>query len=118
MSKTEREKGRKGEAEVAKLWRKAGAEVRGLEATGDHLILCAGAFGPELHSEVKRQETARPWAWIAQAASEAPLGTAWLVHFRRNNSRWIAMVDAEQLASWLTELGELRRRELERGSPP
>jgi hypothetical protein len=118
VSKSERDKGRKGEAEVARIWREAGAEVRNLEATGDHLIICAGALGPELHSECKRQETARPWAWWEQASSEAPLGTMPVVHFRRNRSPWLAMVNATQLAGLLVELGELRRRELERGGPP
>lgn len=101
MSRSERDKGRKGEREVAAMYEAAGFQVRGLEATGDHLIVCDPASGLTLHSEVKRQETARPWAWWEQASSEAPPGTMPVVHFRRNRSPWLAIVAAEQLAALL-----------------
>lgn len=104
MSRTERDKGRKGEAEVAELYRRRGLEVRGLEGGGDHLVVCSPSSGLTLHSEVKRQETARPWLWWEQASSEAPAGTMPVVHFRRNRSRWLALVDAEQLAELVAQL--------------
>lgn len=112
MSRSERDKGRKGEREVAAMYEKAGAEVRGLEGAGDHLVITPGAFGPTIHSECKRQETARVWAWWEQASLEAPAGTMPVVHFRRNRSPWLAIVDAEALAAILCELGERRQASL------
>lgn len=111
MSRSERDKGLKGEREVAAIYTAVGGEVRGLEGSGDHLIIAAGPLGPTLHSEVKRQETARVWAWWEQASSEAPPGTLPVVHFRRNRSPWLAIVQAETLANLLAELAELRNRE-------
>lgn len=108
MSRSERDKGRKGEREVAAIYEELGAEVRGLEGIGDHLIVVPGRLGPTLHSEVKRQETARPWLWWEQASAEAPPGTLALVHFRRSRSPWLALTDARELARLLCELGQLR----------
>lgn len=99
VSRRERDKGLKGEREVAVIYEGAGLEVRGLEGTGDHLIVCAEGSGIVLHSEVKRQETARPWLWWEQASSETEAGAATVVAFRRNRSPWLAMVDLEWLAS-------------------
>lgn len=112
MSRSERDKGRKGEREVAAIYEQLGAQVRGLEGTGDHLIVTPGLFGPTLHSECKRQETARPWAWWAQASSEAPPGTTAVVHFRRSRSPWLAIVDARQYAAMVCELAQLRAEKL------
>lgn len=104
MSRSQRDKGRKGEAEVAAIFRAAGLTVRGLEGSGDHLIVGAPDSGLVLHSEVKRQETARPWAWWEQASSEAPTGTVPVVAFRRNRSPWLAIVNLEQLARLLADV--------------
>lgn len=106
MSRTERDKGQKGEAEVAAIFAAAGLTVRGLEGAGDHLVVCSPASGLVIHSEVKRQETARPWAWWEQASTEAPGGTMPIVAFRRNRSRWLAIVDLEQLADALARVGD------------
>lgn len=108
MSRREREKGRRGEAEVAELYRARGLEVRGLEAGGDHLIVCGPASGVLVHSETKRQETARPWAWWAQATSDAPAGSRVVVNFRRNSSPWLALIAAGELADLLGELERSR----------
>lgn len=105
MSRSQRDKGLRGELEVAELYRAAGLQVRGLESAGDHLVVCAPASGVVIHSEVKRQETARPWAWWEQASAEAPAGTVPVVAFRRNRSRWLAIVDLEQLAALVGQLG-------------
>lgn len=110
MSRAERDKGRKGEREVANIYEALGFEVRGLEASGDHLIVCSPASGIVLHSEVKRQETARPWAWFAQAAAEAPPGAIPAVHFRRNKSPWLALLPAVQLATILARLRSLEEQ--------
>lgn len=109
MSRSERDKGRKGEAEVAAIYQAAGLQVRGLEGTGDHLVVCSPELGLTIHSEVKRQETARPWAWWEQASSEAPAGTMPVVAFRRNRSPWLAIADLEQLAALVGRSHETER---------
>lgn len=98
MGKTERRKGVKGEREVAAIYEAQGLEVRGLEGSGDHLIVCGEGSGFVIHSETKRQETARPWAWWEQASTEAPPETIPAVHFRRNRSPWLVMLQANDLA--------------------
>jgi hypothetical protein len=98
MANREREKGRKGEGEVARVYRSAGLEVRGLESGGDHLAVSGLGGAVRLHSEVKRQETARPWAWWEQASTEAPQGTVPVVAFRRNRSPWLALLELAELA--------------------
>lgn len=93
MSGKERRKGQRGEAEVARIYREAGYTVRGLEGGGDHNIVREPGSGVRFHSEVKRQEVARPWLWREQARAEAPPGTIPLVHFRRSASPWVVMLD-------------------------
>lgn len=99
MSRTERDKGRKGEAEVAAIYRAAGLEVRGLEGGGDHFIACGAGGELVLHSESKRCETARVWAWFEQASTEAPAGAVPVVAFRRNRSPWLGLLELERLAA-------------------
>lgn len=97
MSVHSRNKGVRGEREVAKVFTDAGLEVRGLEGLGDHLIVAAGNV--TLHSEVKRQERVRIPEWIAQAVSEAPAGTIPTVIFRQNRGRWYATIPLENLVT-------------------
>lgn len=98
MAKAERAKGLRGELEVRGLWERHGFTVRGLEATGDHLVVGAARL---IHCETKRQETARPWAWWEQAQAETPPGAATFVPFRRSRSPWLVIADLEQLAAML-----------------
>lgn len=115
MSNRERDKGRKGEAEVAAIYERHGLDVRGLEGSGDHLIVCDPTSGLVIHSEVKRQETARVWAWWEQASAETEAGARTAVAFRRNRSPWLTLIATEEhaeliarLAHALDELRELR----------
>ncbi len=98
MGRAERAKGVKGEREVAVIFEAAGLEVRGLEGVGDHVVVCSRHGGIALHSEVKRQEVARPWAWFEQAYAEAEPGSIPVVAFRRNRSPWLAIVELHHLA--------------------
>lgn len=107
MGAASRRKGVTGERDVASLWERHGFTVRGLEAAGDHLIVSQPrVFQPHrnpltLHSEVKRCETARPWAWMAQAEAEAPPSVVPVVAFRRSRSKWYAMIGLDDLARLL-----------------
>lgn len=102
MSESERRKGLTGEGEVARLLRKQGFMVRGLEGEGDWLAL---GYGLTLHVECKRQEVARPWLWQAQALAEAPPGTLPTVWFRRSRSIWWVMAPGVALAQTIREVG-------------
>ncbi len=102
-----RAKGVNGEREVANVWKAHGLEVRGLEGSGDHLVirpramLSGGYVAPEaitIHSEVKRHERLRLPEWLAQAAAEAPAGTIPVVSFRQSRGRWYACLPLEDLA--------------------
>lgn len=106
MSRRERDKGLKGEREVAAIYQRHELDVRGLEGSGDHLIVCAEGSGIVLHSEVKRQETARVWLWWEQASGEAEAGAIPVVHFRRNRAPWLVMLNAEQFAQLVARASE------------
>ena len=75
------------------------AEALGGRADQPDALLAVTRIGPVV-IEVKRQETARPWAWIEQA-DDAARGLPAVVAFRRNRSRWHAIIDLEQLAELL-----------------
>lgn len=110
MSRRERAKGQLGEQEVSRAYRERGFTVRGLEGLGDHAIVADPETGVRLHSEVKRQETARPWAWWAQAEAEAPPGSTPVVHFRRSRSPWLAMLRLADLLELLVQLRDAVRK--------
>lgn len=106
MSGSSRRKGIAGEREVAAIFTAAGLTVRGLEGSGDHLVMVNGNYDVlqfTLHSEVKRQESPRPGSWIAQAEAECPPGCIPVVSWRRNGSRWWSMIPTEQLAEILAQ---------------
>jgi hypothetical protein len=85
-----------GEREVARIWQAAGFDVRNLEASGDHLVVCAN--GVTIHSETKRAERLKLPEWLRQAADEAPQGTVPVVAFRQNRGEWYAALPLESLA--------------------
>lgn len=107
MANLSRRKGVEGEREVAAIWREHGFDVRGLELQGDHTVIHVEAepWHPHpdlrLHSEVKRREKTRPYEWMAQAESEAPAGAVPVVAFRRNRSKWYALLSLDDLARLL-----------------
>jgi hypothetical protein len=84
-----RQKGVRGEREVAGIFKEYGLELRNLERTGDQLV-----WLPRqerwLHCEVKRQEALRMTLWNEQAAQEAPSEAVPLVAYRRSGELWYA----------------------------
>lgn len=102
-----REKGVKGEREVAAVYIGAGLAVRGLEGEGDHLVL----GGPRpVHSEAKRQERLQLPIWLRQAAAQAAPGTMPVVAFRQNRATWYVALTLADLAELLAEAQRLRLR--------
>jgi hypothetical protein len=104
VSRAERDKGSRGEREVAAIFRAAGFDLDRTPNSGGLRIL-GDLYGASLpfHVEVKRQEIARPWAWWEQATTEAPADTLPVVAFRRARSPWLAITDLVQLARLLRE---------------
>lgn len=101
MSRASREKGARGEREVASVFRDAGLPdvVRtpnsgGLHIPGD----LVGVDG--LHVEVKRAERLDIPAWLQQARADCPEGSTPVLAFRRSREEWQAVVPL----GWLAEL--------------
>jgi len=107
MSKTQRDKGLRGELEVKHIFGSRGWTMRGLEGQGDHIALkeldLAGfRRSLALHVEAKRQERLALPAWLRQAEEEAPDGTMPVVVFRQNREQWYV---ALSLADFLELVG-------------
>ena len=106
MANREREKGRKGEAEAAALWRAHGFEVQALQRNLygqlDHIV---SGYGTTLVQETKRQERLRVREWIEQAEDDAPEGVPWVVTFRWSGAPWYSIVRTDVLAQLLTWQG-------------
>ena len=101
VSAASRRKGLSGEHEVAAIWQTAGFAVRGLEGTGDHLVIrCDGLT---IHSEVKRRERINVWECWAQAERETPQGALTVLAIRRNRGKWLAVVELEDLVPLLAD---------------
>jgi Holliday junction resolvase len=104
MGRASRDKGKRGEREVADLFERAGVPARrtaALQADGQGGADVSLAI-PGLHVEVKRAERIELPAWLAQAERDAPEGVEPVVIFRRSRDKWRAVVDAEWLARLLS----------------
>lgn len=108
--KGRRDKGVRGEREVRVLAEARGLAVRGLEDSGDHLVVCADAL--TLHLEVKRQERTQILKWCRQAEGEAPVGTVPVVVFRSSREPWRAVLEYKQLLALLARADEIALDEL------
>jgi hypothetical protein len=103
VSNRERRKGRDGETEVRHLLARHGLVAHplgGREDQADALIVVARERAVLL--EVKRQETARVWAWWEQASDNAGQELP-VVAFRRSRSPWLCLLPLEDLAALLAE---------------
>lgn len=84
MARASRDKGARGEREVAHVWTDAGFPCHRTPNSGG-LIIPGDIVGLDaLHMEVKRQERWDVPAWLRQAHAEAPDDTLPVVCFRRN----------------------------------
>jgi len=106
VSRAERDKGSRGEREVAAIFRAAGFDCDRTPNSGG-LRLKGDLYGSNLpvFVEVKRQEVARPWAWWEQAFAEASSDALPVVAFRRSRSPWLAIVQLSELAALLGRQG-------------
>lgn len=95
MGKSQREKGKRGEREVALKLRDHGYEARRGQqycgAAGD-----ADVIGlPGIHIEVKRTEAFRLYDALAQAFSDARQDEIPVVFHRKSDHKWVVVMDAD-----------------------
>lgn len=95
MSRMQREKGKAGEREVAKILKDRGYDARRGQqycgAAGD-----ADVIGlPKIHLEVKRTETCRLYDYYEQAEYDAKKGEIPVVVHRQSRKNWLAIMDFE-----------------------
>ena len=108
MGKTSREKGKRGEREVASLLREYGYDAhRGQQYKG-------GSDSPDvvgldgIHIEVKRTERLDLYGALSQSKSDAGEDRPVVIH-RKNNSEWVVI---QPLSDWIDLY---RAWELEKG---
>lgn len=96
VGKAQRDKGKRGEREVAEICRDFGFPAT---RTAQHCGKTAGKADvegvPGLHLEVKRTETLRPWDYMDQAlrdALAAGRGEMPTVVWRKNEHDWLALL--------------------------
>lgn len=98
MGKSQREKGKRGERELARRLREYGYDARRGQqysgANGD-----ADVIGlPGVHIEVKRTEKLSLYDALAQAIADARPGEMPVVAHRRNNCDWVII---QPLDDWI-----------------
>lgn len=105
MGKLSREKGKRGERELAALFRSCGFDAkRGVQHKGgsDSPDVEVGIEG--LHVECKRTETLSLYEAMGQAERDAGLKMPVVFH-RRNGKPWLAILPATELMSLLKRAG-------------
>ena len=115
MGRMSREKGKRGEREVARILRDYGFDARRGEqycgANGD-----ADVVGlPGIHIEVKRVERLELYTALSQAKHDARDGEQPIVVHRRNDCEWVVI---QPLEDWLklyaeTDLPDMLKEETE-----
>ena len=103
MGKSQRDKGKRGERELAALLREYGYDChRGQQysgANGD-----ADVVGlPGIHIEVKRVERLNLYDALGQAARDARPGEIPVVFHRRNNCGWVCVVPIDGFMEFYRE---------------
>lgn len=108
MSAHSRNKGKRGERELAGRYRAAGFDaVTGRQHRG-------GPDSPDvrvhdlplLHVEVKRRKRQLdPYTWMSQAKAEAGEGQTAVVHMRRDHCEWLVVLELEDWFRICREMG-------------
>lgn len=99
MGKTSREKGKRGEREFAAFCRDQGYDAHRTQQYQGNTGAAGDVEGlPGIHVEVKRTEVLKVWDYMTQAKHDADqegLGNIPLVAWRKNEHRWLAILDME-----------------------
>lgn len=95
MSRASREKGKRGEREIAEYLRRRGYEARrGQQFCGSNGD--ADVVGvPSMHIEVKRTEQCRLYDYLNQAKSDAREDELPVVFHRQSKRPWVAILDMD-----------------------
>lgn len=112
MAKASRNKGKRGELEVASVFTDAGLpanrtaalQAGGVPGFGDVTV---HAF-PDLFVESKRCERYELPKWEHQVWNDCPEGRVPVIAYRRSHTHWRAVVPLNWLADTLAELAKLR----------
>ena len=102
MTINSRDKGARGERELANFLRQHGVDARrgqqfnGGPGSPDVVTDILGA-----HFECKRVEKGSLYDWLAQATRDAGPGKRPIVAHRRNNKAWVAILPLKDLLSLL-----------------
>lgn len=102
MARASRDKGTRGELEVAALFRVAGFDCNRTPNSGGLHIAGDLVGDVPVHVEVKRAERLKLPEWLAQARDEAPAGVTPVVAFRRSREPWYAAIPLEALIALLS----------------
>jgi hypothetical protein len=104
MGKASRDKGKRGEREVAELLRGHGIPARrGVQyAGGNDSPDVIGLDG--VHIEVKRSETLALYPALEQALTDARPGDIATVWHRRSGRRWVVVLHAEDFLALMRTL--------------
>lgn len=93
MTINSREKGKKGELELAKLLREHGYEARrGQQFSGGDTSQDVVHDIPGVHLECKRVEAGSLYKWLEQARQDAADGKIPVVAHRRSHEEWVAIL--------------------------
>jgi len=113
-----RNKGKRGERELARLLTAEGFEARrGQQHRGgpdSPDVICPAL--PDLHFEVKRTERLRLYDALTQARQEAG-GRLPVVAHRRNGCDWVAVLGLEDLLTILRESDYVKRLDRRQAKP-
>ena len=97
-----KQKGKRGELEVAKILQKHGYDARRTAQYCGNTGEAADVIGLDgFHIEVKRAEATKIWDWIAQAEMDHRADTVPIVVFRKNGESWKVVLDFEAFLNLL-----------------
>jgi len=106
MGAKSRDKGKRGELEVAALVRKHGFKARrGQQFSGGPGSPDVVHSIPGVHLEVKRTEKLSLYDALDQAAAESDTMAMAVVLHRRSRKRWVAILDADDFLGLIKEAG-------------
>ena len=101
-----RSKGKGGELEFVHFLKDRGIEARrGQQFAGgtDSPDVVVGGCLLGVHVEVKRKEAGNPYDWLDQACTDADICKVPIVAHRRNDKRWIVILDARDFINIMEE---------------
>ncbi len=108
MAKMSRDKGARGEREVAALLRSRGITAeRGVQRDGSKGSPdVKSEFDDWLHIEVKRVEAFKLYPSLAQATEEAREGKVPCVFHRRRGEEWVVVLKAQDFIDLILDLAD------------